>query len=50
MLRPTTPKIMNYTMVIIKKVIGKFKDEQAGKKICEFVGLSYMIIMYVGTK
>ena len=38
--------LLSSFLTIIKKVIGKFKDEAAGKPITEFVGLKSKMYSY----
>ena len=44
------PNLLSSFLMKIKKVIGKFKDEAAGKPIIEFVGLKSKIYSYNSDK
>jgi len=43
----TIPKSSKFVFGENKKVIGKFKDEAAGKPILEFVGLTSKMYSYI---
>ena len=39
-------QVVNITTAIIKKVLGKMKDEYGGKSIVKFVGLKSKMYLY----